>query len=581
MMKTTTIKTYTLDGLLDRAGADGEARAAFARQPLMLFHGGWQSWSPGWELAPGETLPQKVRFLPDLYALTAAPWEVNRKSYGSKKGSAGDRAVSGSFIMYLRAGDWYLVLAAKADAGAPVVYTVSPGRQQVSIGVYGGADGGAEDRACNLLCVKGFFALKDALAAIYRQDFSALDFLGARPGGYASWYNHYTRINEKIIFHDLEGITRRENLIKLMYLDRNKPAVFQIDDGWQKAVGDWEPCAERFPRGLETLAAAIEDAGMIPGLWLAPFLVTKKARIFREKPEWLLRNGAGRPVRAGWNPNWDGTYYCLDISRDGVLAYLGGLMDRVIDGWGFRYVKLDFLYAGFLGADAAAYEKACRVLAAKKCRGGGKPAAYLGCGLPLGASFRHFPLSRTGTDTRESWDWKAAKFLGHLGRPSALLNLRDTLGRSFMNGTVYKNDPDVVFLRSKNCALTENEKELIALVNFLLADQIMLSDDVTVLDESDLALTRRIAALYDELSGDEYGAVMLQRDVYRLESRSGRVGGIINLSDKPFAPPPETGAPLTARRLSDGSLAPHSILIFKKEDSGRTRLPVLGDAETD
>jgi alpha-galactosidase len=319
--------------------------------------------------------------------------------------------------------------------------------------------------------------------------------------------------------------------------------VFQIDDGWERAVGDWEIDIRRFPHGLRPLVEKIEAAGLIPGLWLAPFLVTKKARLFKEKPGWLLRDGTGRLtasglVRAGWNPNWDGTYYCLDLSLPEVLEYLGSLIDKALEQWGFRYIKLDFLYAGFLpgayakgGGAVEHYERACSALTSKQSVHG-KAVAYLGCGLPLGPSLRHFPLSRIGADTRESWDWTLAGLLNHLGRPSAHLCLRDTLGRSFMNGTVYINDPDVIFLRSKNCRLTAVEKETIALVNFFLAGQIMFSDDPQTLGDEDRALTRRIHALYESLDGDEYGAVQLKRDVYRLISRSGRVRGIINLGNK-------------------------------------------------
>jgi hypothetical protein len=47
-------------------------------------------------------------------------------------------------------------------------------------------------------------------------------------------------------------------------------------------------------------------------------------------------------------------------------------------------------------------------------------------------------------------------------------------------------------------------------------------------------LTKRISALYDKLSGDEYGAVQIEKDVYRLESRPGNVTGLINLKGRPF-----------------------------------------------
>jgi hypothetical protein len=62
----------------------------------------------------------------------------------------------------------------------------------------------------------------------------------------------------------------------------------------------------------------------------------------------------------------------------------------------------------------------------------------------------------------------------------------------------------------------------------------MFSDDPLKLTRCDLALTRRLSDLYDKLAGDEYGAVMLEKDVYRLESRSEHTVGLINLRNKPF-----------------------------------------------
>jgi alpha-galactosidase len=71
----------------------------------------------------------------------------------------------------------------------------------------------------------------------------------------------------------------------------------------------------------------------------------------------------------------------------------------------------------------------------------------------------------------------------------------------------------------------------------------MFSDDPGALTGGDLALTRRISALYDRYAGDEYGAVRTGDDVYRLLSRSGKTGGIINLSNRPCRQDGKTAAP--------------------------------------
>ena len=586
---------WTLDELLDNAGADEKTRLSFLNNKIMLFAGGWQSWSPGWELEPGERNPDRVRLIPHLRKLSAAPWDCKPNGTAPNKG---DGEADGSFIIYLRAGQEYLVIApvmenAHGPAMPPVCYSVSKDRRHIRAGVYLPGNAGryrnnvvAELR---VFTARGYFNLCDAIKEIYcaEKRFIPVQFLGSgkpginfRPGGYASWYNHYTAINEAVILTDLEGLLGTDNLIALQYLRNGQPVVFQIDDGWERAVGEWEIDSAKFPHGLKGVAGQIEGAGLIPGLWLAPFLVTRKSKIFREKPAWLLREtrpgGGTRPVCAGWNPNWDGFYYCLDLSRDDVLEYLGSVMYQVIEEWGFRYIKLDFLYAGFLpgtysaeGTAAEYYERAVSLLTARTANAVGFPVAYLGCGLPLGPSYRHFPLSRIGTDTKEKWDWHAAKLLNHEGRPSALLSLRDTIGRSFMNGAIYINDPDVVFLRSKNCLLSETEKELIALVNYLLAGQILCSDDFLSLGKEDLSFAMMINEVFNELPCDQYGAAGLEKDVYRLESRSGRITGIINLSDKPYLFTGDKncfsgGVWLINHRQKSGDLcfAPRSISIY-------------------
>ena len=548
--------SLSFDELLDLAEADDGLRAAFSdRGKLAVQSGGWQSWSAGWELVGRENLPRRVRVVPELIKFT------NRD--GDEHAA---REIIGHFVMYLRSGDDYLCLASKEGGELPpVTWRLDRRDGRITMETYGDpaafADGErvAEIR---LFRVHGFFALKDALRGIYREAerFDRLGFLfggegisggaygkDAIPGGFESWYNHYTDIDAKLILDDLEALDRTDNLIALRYIRRDRPVVFQIDDGWEVAVGDWEIDVKRFPDGLRSIADRIEAKGRIPGLWMAPFLVTRKARVFTEKSEWLLRDTSGELVVAGFNDKWDNRFYCLDLSRRDVLDYLAGLINRAIDEWGFRYLKLDFMYAGLLsgawaermveGKPTAAfrlYERACRILTARTTDKAGRPVAYLGCGVPFGPSYRHFPLSRIGADTRETWDWPKVRLIGHVGRPSAYISLKDTIGRSYMDGTIFVNDPDVVFLRSKNCTLTENEKELVAMVDFLLASQVMFSDDSVHMDAEEKTLTGRIARLYDELSGDEYGAVRIARDVFRLESRSLRVAGLINLRGRSF-----------------------------------------------
>ncbi len=47
--------------------------------------------------------------------------------------------------------------------------------------------------------------------------------------GYTTWYNYYNNINESIVNRDLTSIVNQDV----------KFDCFQIDDGYQQAIGDW------------------------------------------------------------------------------------------------------------------------------------------------------------------------------------------------------------------------------------------------------------------------------------------------------------------------------------------------------
>ena len=59
--------------------------------------------------------------------------------------------------------------------------------------------------------------------------------------------------------------------------------VIQIDDGWQAEIGDWMEYSDRFA-SLPDLVTRIRDRGRRAGIWVAPFLVGARSRLFREHP---------------------------------------------------------------------------------------------------------------------------------------------------------------------------------------------------------------------------------------------------------------------------------------------------------
>ena len=91
------------------------------------------------------------------------------------------------------------------------------------------------------------------------------------------------------------------------------------------------------------------------------------------------------------------------------------------------------------------------------------------------------------------------------------------------------NDPDVIFIRTENCTLTENQKYLISGVSTIFGSQLMYSDDPGKADEDEKLMTN-VMLEYDEKYKDEdFGITQLSDDTYKIYSKSGIYKGTINL----------------------------------------------------
>ncbi len=390
-------------------------------------------------------------------------------------------------------------------------------------------------------------------------------------GGYASWYNHYTNIDERIIGEDLAAIRSNNNFVNAYFIRRGAPAVFQIDDGWQTMVGDWTPHPVKFPGGMAIMGDRIRQQGLIPGIWLAPFLLRPDSETARAHPEWLLRDATGTPVKAGWNPNWGGDVWCLDLSLEQVESYLIQLFDRVVNSWGFRYLKLDFLYAGlmrgkFAGRKGGAWQHYARIMARilefSHARDG-TMVAFLSCGAPIEPTAPFMPLMRSGADTREHWEWPELKLIGHQGRPSAKMNMRDSIGRALLDKTLLLCDPDVIFCRTERISLRDTEKFLVGMCAAMFGSQLMVSDDPASFGAtqpppgrmSESEFTAQLIEWLAKLDGREFAVQRSARrsaEVYHFYSRDGSMYGGINLSEQ------------LNHFMLEGAIPipPHSLLIF-------------------
>lgn len=308
--------------------------------------------------------------------------------------------------------------------------------------------------------------IKDEYNKAFDKYFSLMDVQPPkvnRSCGYTTWYNYYTNVTEEIVRRDLESISKLDTKID----------IFQIDDGYQRTVGDWLHTIEsKFPTGMKAIADEIHSKNMKAGLWLAPFAATPKSYVFKEHKDWFVRDKKNK-IRFA-SQNWGG-FYALDIYNPGAREYIKNVFDTVLNVWGYDMVKLDFLYAcciipihgksrGEIMCDAMDFLREC-------C--GDK--IILGCGVPLAPAFGKVDFCRIGADVGLSWD----NFAFSREDVSTKHTLMNTVFRRHLDGRAFLNDPDVFLLRDSNIKMTLSQREIIAKVNSLCGNLLFVSDDVS------------------------------------------------------------------------------------------------------
>ena len=450
-----------------------EAEILIPPSPKMFFNG-YQSWTHCPEYKASDLIHGLERMPKLLFKILALDHfsDYHFVDYPYKKGH-----FHGFSYCYFRDGDHYKLISSLDEHPGYTIfrYDAESCLLKLERDCIGVAAKEEEFHAFDLFYTEG------DENEVFDQWFNAMDLHNSPPKikGYTSWYNRYQRINEKNILKDLEGAQKI----------CSNGDLFQIDDGWETAVGDWETIdPKKFPNGLRSVVKKIREAGLTAGLWLAPFVCERKSVLFRKHPDWLLRYKKGY-WRNG--PNWGGSY-SLDIDHLEVQTFLREVFDRVFNDWNFDLVKLDFLYAaaplatgehGDKGEGPYTESRAARMIRAmeflRECCGN---KLILACGVPLMPAFGLVDYCRIGSDMGLNWDDHPFMRRLHRERVSTKQSIDNTVYRRHLNGKAFGNDPDVFFLRNNNVSLSDAEKEYLSFANAFLGSMWLTSDNLYTYD---------------------------------------------------------------------------------------------------
>jgi len=447
-----------------------------------LYSTGWQSWSPaGWKPAQARDLRTRLSLLagpmhdaPLIRPLRPGRFRADMVGVLTPTGE-GPRLLVG----LLSTADQLGALQARLDKARPAL-TFTCATDGIPLAP---EERLSSERVALLLAPPGGSPLEQYGEALGRE--MGTEAQESAPRGWCSWTAFYLRMAEEDVLRQLAWLAEHRDTLPV--------EVVQVDDGWEQIVGDWEP-NERFPHGMAWLAEEIRRAGFVPGLWLAPLIVHPDSRLAQNHPDWILRDGRGRPVNAGYG--WGHLFNGLDVTLPEVQDWLRQLISTAVQDWGYTYLKLDFLYAVALPGQrhrptltrAQALHRALQIIR----QAAGPQTFLLGCGCPLGPAIGLVEAMRIGTDVAPNW-WGRHGPLTPLLRydpsfPATATCLRNAVTQAWMHRRLWLNDPDALIQRQAGNRMKEAEVRTLTTVVALSGGSWMLGDDLPALEQDRRAL---------------------------------------------------------------------------------------------
>ncbi len=295
--------------------------------------------------------------------------------------------------------------------------------------------------------------------------------------GWSSWSDFFTSISEESFVAEARFIAER--------LAPSGYRVVQLDDGYQQAWGDWRMNG-KFPSGYAGLASRIRELGLIPGIWIAPFLVDDGLPLVAEHPDWFVTQDDGTPVLYG-SPILGYSRRVIDVTHPDAAAFVRSNLVRIRDA-GFGLVKADFLFgASYEGrhfdASVTGLEAYRRGLALVR-DALGPDVTLIGIAGPWLATAGAVDYYRQSNDVELSGLGPAWPFF-----ESAALG---TSARSHSHEIFFRADPDHVIVEPP---LTLDEARAVATYVALSGGLWFAGDDLTKLSAERLALLTNPAIL--------------------------------------------------------------------------------------
>lgn len=144
-----------------------------------------------------------------------------------------------------------------------------------------------------------------------------------------TWEAAYFEINHEIVVEIARSAAKAN--IELLVLD---DGWFGVRHNTLSGLGDWYPNPSKFPFGIEATARAVNECGLLFGIWVEPEMVSIDSDLYRKHPDWCLCV----PMR---NRTTGRNQLVLDFSRQVVRDHIFNELYKLFSRANVAFVKWD------------------------------------------------------------------------------------------------------------------------------------------------------------------------------------------------------------------------------------------------
>ena len=323
------------------------------------------------------------------------------------------------------------------------------------------------------------------------------------PTGWCSWLVYGPNITAKNIYDNLDAI--KNNNLDLKYI--------QIDDGYQAHWGDWFDFTDKFEGGVKQVCLDIKEKGFEPAIWVAPFVAEKESNLFKNPPDWFVKDDSGAPLSSadvsfgGWRC---APWYILDTTHPDALNYVKNVFTVMHNEWKINYFKLDAIIwesfpFGHRYDDTKTCVEAYKMGMKAIIDSVGEESFILGGNSPMWPSIGMINGMRVTNDNVRSWyQYKQIA--------------KECFSRNWQHQRLWINDPDTVLLQNQRIKvvgpdgnvsyredkITDDEFAFNAVYTMACGGMVLSGDDVSELTENNIEILRKltppsnVAAIFDD-----------------------------------------------------------------------------------